>query len=128
LIDVSVPVGDAAPRRTAGELLAAVESLRERQRREAARQAEAGRIAKLEALAQREDEAWREVDALIQRSQAKAYDEAVRLLVKLKELAGYQRQEPVFEGHLEQICDLYSRRWALMERLRKAGLIPMETE
>jgi hypothetical protein len=123
-----VPVGDAAPRRTAGELLAAVESLRERQRREAARQAEAGRIAKLEALAQREDEAWREVDALIQRSQAKAYDEAVRLLVKLKELAGYQRQEPVFEGHLEQICDLYSRRWALMERLRKAGLIPMETE
>jgi hypothetical protein len=128
LIDVSVPVGDAAPRRTAGELLAAVESLRERRRREAAAQAEAGRIAKLEALARREDEAWREVDALIQRSQAKAYDEAVRLLVKLKELAGYQRQEPVFEGHVSQICDLYSRRRALMERLRKAGLISLETE
>jgi hypothetical protein len=128
LIDVSVPVGDAAPPRTVGELLATVELLRERRRREAAAQAEAGRIARLEALAQREDEAWREVDALIQRSQAKAYDEVVRLLVKLKELAGYQRQEPVFEGHLEQICDLYSRRHALMGRLREAGLIPGETE
>ena len=124
LIDVSVLVGDAAPRRTAGALLAAVELLRERRRREAARQAEAGRIAKLETLAQREDEAWREVDALIQQSNAKAYDEAVRLLKRLKDLARYQCQEEVFEEHMRMLCDLYKRRSALMRRLREAGLIP----
>jgi uncharacterized Zn finger protein len=63
------------------------------------------------------------VDALIQQSQAQAYDQAARLLGRLKELAVYQKQEAAFEGHLSQICDVYRRRSALMSRLRKAGLI-----
>jgi hypothetical protein len=74
---------DTFERRTVGELLAGAEALREQRRRERAAAAEAKRIAELNALARREDEAWREVDALIQQSQAKAYDEAVRLLKRL---------------------------------------------
>jgi hypothetical protein len=118
-----VSQGETVERRMAGELFAAAEALRERRRRERAAAAEARRIAELKALAEREDEAWREVDALIQRSQAKAYDEAVRLLKKLEDLAEYQNRRSAFEEHLGQIRDRYSRRHALMRRLRGAGLI-----
>jgi hypothetical protein len=114
---------DTFERRTVGELLAAAEALREQRRRERAAAAEAQRIAELNALARREDEAWREVDALIQQSRAKAYDEAMRLLKRLEDLAEYQNRRFTFEDHLGQIRDRYSRRHALMRRLREAGLI-----
>ena len=123
-----VPQPDTAQRRTVDELFAAAEAWREHKRKERAAQAEAKRIAELEALAQRGDDAWREVDALIQQSKAKAYDEAVRLLQKLQDLAKYQNREAVFQGHLRQLCDLYSRRSALMRRLREAKLMPQADE
>jgi hypothetical protein len=115
---------DTTPeRRTVSALFAAVEALRDRRRREAAVAAEARRMEELEAFAGREDETWHEVDVLIQRSQAKAYDEAVRLLTKLRGLADYQKRRPAFAECLDQIRDRYSRRHALMRRLREAGLI-----
>jgi hypothetical protein len=119
----AAPRSEAVERRTVGELFAAAEALRERRRRERAAAAEARRIAELKALAGREDEAWGEVDALIQQSKAKAYDEAVRLLKELKDLAEYQNRPFAFEEHLGQIREQYSRRYALMRRLRKAGLV-----
>ena len=124
---IDVPQRDTATRRTVGELLAAVEAMQERRRKERAAKAEANRIAELKALARREDEAWREVDALVQQSKAKAYDEAVQLLRKLEELAEYQKREAVFESRMNPIRDLYKRRHALMGRLHQAGLIPTET-
>jgi hypothetical protein len=117
------PHSETGERRTVGDLFATVDALRERQRRERAAAAEARRIAELKALAGREDEAWREVDALIQQSQAKAYDEGVRLLKKLGDLAEQQGRRSAFEEHLGQIHDQYSRRYALIRRLREAGLI-----
>jgi hypothetical protein len=118
--------GEAAPRRTVGELFAAAEAQRERRRQEQKARAEARRIAEFKALAGREDETWHEVDALIQKSQAKPYDQAVQLLIKLRDLARYQDCDIVFEGHMRQLCDLYSRRSALMRRLRQADLVPVE--
>jgi hypothetical protein len=118
-----VPQGETAERRAVGDLFAATEALQERLHREHMAMAEARRIAELKALAEREDEAWCEVDALIQQSQAKAYDEAVRLLKRLEDLAEHQNRRSAFEGHLGQIHDRYSRRSALIRRLREAGLI-----
>jgi hypothetical protein len=119
-----VPQPDpAGGRYTVGQLFAAAEAARERSQEELAAQAEARRIAELEALARRGDTPWDEVDALIRRSQAKAYDEAVRLLVKLKELAVYQGQEVVFQARMAEISDQYQRRYSLIERFRKAKLI-----
>jgi hypothetical protein len=114
---------ETGERRTVSELFAAVEALQERQRRERAAAAEARRIAELKALAGREDKAWREVDALIQQSQAKAYDEAVQLLKKLGDLAEHQDRRSVFEERLGQIRERYSRRSALLRRLREASLV-----
>ena len=118
--------GEAAPRRTVGELFAAAKAQRERRRQEQKARAEARRIAEFKALAGREDETWREVDALIQKSQAKPYDQAVQLLKRLRDLYRYQDRDAVFEGHMRQLCDLYSRRSALMRRLRQANLVPVD--
>jgi hypothetical protein len=118
-----VPQGETSKRRTVGALFAAAEALREHRRRERVAAAEARRVAELKAFAGQEDATWSEVDVLIQRSQAKAYAEAVRLLKKLQDLAEYQSRQSTFEEHLDQIRDRYSRRRALMKRLREAGLI-----
>ncbi len=123
LAGLDVPPGDATLRRTVGELFAAAKALRQRRSQEQKARAEARRVAELKALAEREDETWREVDALIQQSQAKPYDQAVQLLKNLRDLARYQDCEAVFEGHMRELCDLYSRRHALMRRLRGAGLV-----
>jgi hypothetical protein len=116
------PQPDMAQRRTVSELFADAETLRERKRKEQAAQAEARRIRELEALAKREAQTWEEVEALIQQSRAKAYKEAAQLLVKLQELAIYQGQETAFQQRLNRIYEQYSRRSALLRRLRDAGL------
>ena len=56
-------------------------------------EAEKRRIKELTQLAKREAQAWQEVETLIQRSQAKAYDEAVKQLLKLRELAEFQNTQ-----------------------------------
>ena len=114
---------DAQERRTLGQLLDAAQEETEQVRKQHVAQAEAKRIAELEVLAQRESQAWRDVDALIREAKAKPYEKAVELLLKLKELAEYQRQPAAFQERLNQIYDQYSRRTALLRRLREAGLI-----
>ena len=110
------------PRRTVGQILTEVEERRERERQRRAAEAEEKRIRELEALAKREAHAWAEVDALIQQMKSKAYDEAVQLLLKLRDLARYQGQETVFQQRLNRIYEQYSRRSALLRRLRNVGL------
>jgi hypothetical protein len=119
---VPLPKTTLQPRRTVGQLLAEAEDRRQREIRRRAEEAEARRIRELEALAAREGETWAEVEALIEKTQAKPYDEAVRLLVRLQDLASYQGKEPVFQQRLNGIYERYSRRPALLDRLRKAGL------
>jgi hypothetical protein len=120
---MALPLGELGARRTVGQLFAAAEELGERERQEQAARAEARRMAELEALAGRGERAWQEVDTLIQQSTGKAYDQAVRLLVKLKELAQHQGQEEAFQARVARIEGQYARRSALIERLRKAGLV-----
>lgn len=121
-----LPQGDVASRRTGGELLAAAIALREREHQEWAAKAEARRIAELEALARREKEVWQEVDTLIRESKAKSYDQAVPLLLKLRDLAIHQRQEAAFQDRLDQLWELYRRRHGLLRRLRQANLTSRE--
>ncbi|MBU1877982.1 MAG: hypothetical protein KJ734_03435, partial [Chloroflexi bacterium] len=89
-----VPRVDPAPgpRRTVGQLLALAEEERERVHRQRAEEAAARRLRELEALAQREDETWREVDRLIQQATARSYEDAVQYLVQLRDLAHHQHK------------------------------------
>jgi hypothetical protein len=116
----------AEPRRTVAEVFAAVEEVAERRRKAEAEAAEARRIAELEALAERGEEAWDEVEGLIQRRQGKYYDEAVQLLKKLRDLAEYQRQTVAFQARLNRIHDKHSRKSSLKRRLKNVGLTKHE--
>jgi hypothetical protein len=111
-------------RRTVGQLLAEAEEYRQREQKRRAKEAEARRIRELETLASCEGETWAEVEALIEKTQARSYDEAVRLLVRLRDLARYKGEVQVFQERLNGIHEGYSRRPALLYRLDKAGLHP----
>ncbi len=119
LPEVAVP-----PRRTVGWLLKEAEARRERDRQRRAAEAEARRIWELEALAKREDEVWADVESLIERMQARPYDEAVNQMVRLRDLAEYQGEEEAFQCRIDQICERYSRRPGLLGRMRDASLSP----
>lgn len=117
-----LPVAEPTLRRTVGQLRQEAKEQRERERRRRAKETEEKRIQKLEALAKREAEAWAEVGSLIGQMQAKPYDDAVQLLVELRELAAYGGDEVVFQQRLSHIYGRYSRRPALLRRLHDAGL------
>lgn len=114
--------GQVEPQRTVGQLLQRAQQIQVQARRKQAEEAETKRIQELEVLAPRSDQAWQEVETLIQKSQSKAYDEAVQLLAKLRELAMYQGQEAIFQQRLNQIYRQYSSRTSLLRRLRQLGL------
>jgi hypothetical protein len=67
-------------------------------------------------------EAWRDVQALIEEKKARPYDEAVALLVKLRDLAVFQNQLPEFQTKMADLQARYASRPAFQERLRKARL------
>lgn len=87
--------------------------------RVAAQRAEAARIQRLKELAPKVDRSWIQAELLIKRKNAKAYDEAVRLLQKLKELAIYQGKEAAFQERLDKLRKRHTRLSSLQNRLRK---------
>ena len=121
-----------APRhRKVLELLSAAESrAAERERREAERQAAerarlerekaAARAKYLETLAGREKQVWEQVSELIQTKQPKNYDQAVNLLVDLRDLALQRGREGEFNLALEQLRTLHSAKPSFLRRLEKA--------
>ncbi len=124
LADLAGVKKSAAPRRNRSfEMLTdAAGRYAQEERHRAQEEAERKRVQKLEELAAREEAAWEQAERLIERKQAKPYDEAVALLVNLRDLAKYQRRLPAYESRLSTLAGRYAWRPALMERLRRAGL------
>ncbi len=116
------PEPELLPLRTVGYLLHTAEDWWETERRRRIAEAEAKRIQELNTLAERESETWSEVFALIEQMQSKPYDEAVSLLVKLRDLARYRGKETTFQEQINAIYRQYSRRSRLLRRLLDAGL------
>jgi hypothetical protein len=113
----------AAPRRTVGALLQAVED-QARQRKERKRKkAEKARLQRLDELARAEPHLWEDVLSLIEETKGKAYDEAVKILVELRSLAEHQAEQARFGERVRHIAEQYSNRPALQRRLRWAGLV-----
>jgi hypothetical protein len=119
--------------RTVGELLKAAEArAEERRRREAARAAREKesrereeaeeRERHLTELTKREGEAWRELDALIATKQPKKYDEALVLLVDLREVCVRAGRQTEAMTRIARLREEHARKPSLIERLRKAGL------
>jgi tRNA/tmRNA/rRNA uracil-C5-methylase (TrmA/RlmC/RlmD family) len=76
------------------------------------------RIAELEKLAPKAAKTWERAIELIGLKQAKSYDEAISLLIDLRDLARHQKRLPEFSQRLEQLKLDYSNRSALIKRLK----------
>lgn len=119
--------------RTVGELLQAAEARAEERRRQEAeraarektrreREAAEARERHLAALAKREAEAWRELDALIATKQPKNYDEAVALLRDLRDVCVRGGRQAEAAIHIARLREEHAKKPSLIERFRKAGL------
>jgi hypothetical protein len=128
----SPPAGQPK-QRTVGELLAASKAeqarLAERQAAERVRQereeAEArmkARAQYLDQLAGREQATWRKVEMLIETKQPNKYEEAVNLLVDLRDLALRRKQEAAFQPALSKLRDAHAAKPSLLRRLRDVDL------
>lgn len=119
-------------RRTVGELLReadraagqrrrleAEEAASERAQRE--RAAAVAREKYLDGIVGRESALWKQIESLIATRQPNSYDQAVTLLVDLRDVAT-RGDEPGFRQRLERLRSEHARKTALIERLRKAGL------
>jgi hypothetical protein len=130
----------AAPKpRTASELRAArvaraeenrCKEAEKRAREKAKREREAAkaRAAYLDDLAGREEETWREVDALIAATKPKEYDQAVELLKDLHELAERAGNPARARERIRQIREKHYGKSSFRQRLDRAGLNFPEAE
>jgi hypothetical protein len=120
-------------RRTVGELLRASEEQAEERRRIAQRKAAEAKARRereaalararyLKEIAGSESKLWNEVANLIAMRQPKTYDQAVKLLVDLRDLAASKNDSATFESRLRSLEELHARKWNLLKRMKKARL------
>lgn len=114
------------PHRKAAELLAAAAARFDRRKELERQKADKARIKRLNEMAQREPETWKQVFDLIKTKQTRAYDEAVKLLTELRDLAQHFGRSEEYESRLGQIQKDFSSLSGLKSRLREAGLIKKE--
>lgn len=115
-------ISSAVTRRGIVELIAVAEEREQIRKEKARKKAEQARIRRLNELAEKEPAVWDQVFALIEQKKAKAYDEAVNLLVQLRELAEYQERRDAFAAQIHKIHEDYQRLRALRSRMDRAGL------
>jgi hypothetical protein len=119
--------------RSVDDLISKAETYAEERKRRAAEQKSRERARKkrerrlsrekyIESLAGREDSIWKKVDELIFLKKAAKYDEAVKLLVDLRDLNKKSGKEKAFIKKLKTICENHYRKMAFLDRLKKAGL------
>jgi hypothetical protein len=129
---LALPIAASQPR-TVGDLLAAAEAIaKERVRKLAAERAielarqkaeeEASRARHLDLLGKREDATWDQVTELIQKKQPKAYDQAIKLLIDLHDLAIRQGAEAVFRARIQSLREKHFAKTGFLRRLESADL------
>jgi FtsZ-interacting cell division protein YlmF len=120
-------------RRAVGELLRAAEEHAEERRRAAAkkraeekarkeREAAIARAKYLDEITGREPKLWEEVASLIATKQPKSYDQAVKLLVDLRDLATRNEKTVEFDVKINGLRAMHARKPTLIERMQRAGL------
>ena len=126
-------IAEQNEKRTVGELLRAAEERAEENRRIAAkkaaeektrreREAAEHREKYLNEIAKRELDLWNQVETLISTKQPKSYDQAVRLLIDLRDLATRKGKMVEFKARLDALRAAQTRKPSFIERLRRAGL------
>jgi hypothetical protein len=135
--DDTAPAGAARPsgakRRTVSQLFAAREAIAEEKKRKAAEKAARDRARRekeqadarskhLDALALRESKAWKQAEDLIATKRPKDYDEAVALLVDLRDLAARSGRTAEAESRIRDLRRLHANKPSLIRRLDEKKL------
>jgi hypothetical protein len=120
------PAGASAKqaRRTVTQLFAAAKERAEQRLRQERKLAEQARLLKLKQMEAQEPGLWDKVAALIEEKKSSAYDQATVLLQDLAALARHKGRQEEFSHRVRLIHETYPTRSALLERLRKAKLLP----
>jgi hypothetical protein len=113
-----------SPGRTLAELIKIADEQYIQRETKAQQAAATARRKYLEQIAPKADEIWQEVYKLIELKQAKSYEEAVKHLVDLKDLAINQDKLSEFSIRLTDLKRQYKSRSSLMNRLHTAELLP----
>jgi hypothetical protein len=74
-------------------------------------------------LAKREAQAWKDVNDFCDKQIGSAYENAVNLLLSLKELAVYRNTTNEFVVKINIVIEKYSKSKAFIQRLQKAGFV-----
>ncbi len=127
-------ISPKGPQRTAGEIRARAEILTEDRKRIKAekrvrdqirRKQEAAerRKKQLESMAGKENILWDKVEKLISTKQPKRYDEAISLLLDLKDLADHEDRILVFSSRMRALVSKHLRKDTLMKGIQKTKLL-----
>lgn len=109
---------------TIEQLLNETKNQKEEDSKRKAEEAENKRINDLKSLQNREDEVWIQIKELLERSQAKSYDDVVELLVKLKELSIFNHKQHMFKTRFNnEIVLPFKRRTSLINKLKNKNLL-----
>lgn len=94
-------------------------------RRRARRQAEeaAAREKHLSELTQRQNQTWQEIEQQVGSKQKQAYDQAVKSLLDLREVAVRQQAMERFRSRLAALRETHGAKYTFVERLKKSGLL-----
>lgn len=116
-----LPEQKSSPRQNPRSLQQLLERAKELEQIERTRQAQEARnkhLAEMEALAVRDEQAWQEVDRLLDHGRriASVYDDATTRLKKLAQLSEFQNTEHTFQRRVWRLAEKYANRQALIQR------------
>ncbi|NER04207.1 MAG: hypothetical protein F6K17_17100 [Okeania sp. SIO3C4] len=103
-----------------GEKATEIKERKKKAQQKLRKEQELRRLAKLEKQA---PDLWREVDALISMKKANAYDDAIKILKKLKDLAKHKGEIGSFVEKVKEIQQKWSRLSYLQQKITYAKLI-----
>lgn len=103
-------------------LLENAERAKEQEERKQRELEEAKRIERLDSLAGQAPRLWKKVNSLIAQKQVKAYDEAVEILVELKELAEYKGTQNAFQEKINKLHETHNNLSGLRRRMESNDL------
>jgi hypothetical protein len=127
-------IGGVKHQQRVGDLLTALETRKEQQRRDSLERAasEKAQRQKLDVLAReryltnlakREPAVWRQVETLITSRRPAAYDEAAKLLTDLRDVGIQQDRAGEIDAQIRRLSEQHAKKESLLSRLRRAGLV-----
>jgi len=103
---------------TYATLLAESQAIKAQQEREKREQQQAARLRHLQGVRDHQDDYWHQVDLAVTRYSGAGYDEAVRLLIELREAADQFKESQKFQERFRAWVRPHLRRPALVKRLQ----------